>query len=118
MFFLIAIYGGENRMHASIKFFIYTFTGSLIALAGFIYVAWQFKESQFGTWSFSISDLTAFAANNLSLTEQTWVLFALLAGFAVKIPVFPLHTWLPLAHTEAPTAGSVILAGVDRKSVV
>ncbi len=111
MFFLIAIYGGKNRTHASIKFFIYTFAGSLFTLAGFVYVAWQFKESTHGGWSFAIHDLTIFAAT-LSPTEQGWILLALLAGFAVKIPVFPVHTWLPLAHTEAPTAGSVILAGV------
>jgi NADH-quinone oxidoreductase subunit M len=112
MFFLIAIYGGKNRAHASVKFFIYTFTGSLFTLAGFVYVAWQYQEiSLYGTWSFAIHDLANFAAS-MSATEQGWVLLALLAGFAVKIPVFPVHTWLPLAHTEAPTAGSVILAGV------
>jgi NADH-quinone oxidoreductase subunit M len=111
MFFLIAIYGGKNRAHASVKFFIYTFTGSLFTLAGFIYVAWQYQLSQYGTWSFAIHDLTQFAAT-MTPSEQAWILLALLAGFAVKIPVFPLHTWLPLAHTEAPTAGSVILAGV------
>jgi len=113
MFFLIAIYGGKNRAHASVKFFIYTFTGSLIALAGFIYVAWQAQDAS-GSWSFSIDTLTS-AANNLNSTQQAWVLLALLAGFAVKIPVFPVHTWLPLAHTEAPAAGSVILAGVMLK---
>jgi NADH-quinone oxidoreductase subunit M len=111
MFFLIAIYGGKNRSHASIKFFIYTFTGSLFTLAGFVYVAWKYKVASYGGWSFAIHDLTTFAAT-LSPTEQGWILLALLAGFAVKIPVFPVHTWLPLAHTEAPTAGSVILAGV------
>ena len=111
MFFLIAIYGGSNRAYASIKFFIYTFTGSLLALAGFIYVAWQ-AQIEYGSWSFSIDVLTSFAANNLNSTQQAWVLLALLSGFAVKIPVFPVHTWLPLAHTEAPTAGSVILAAV------
>ena len=112
MFFLIAIYGGKNRAHASIKFFIYTFTGSLFTLAGFLYVAWQYQESQHGVWSFAIHDLAQFASTSLSASEQGWILLALLAGFAVKIPVFPVHTWLPLAHTEAPTAGSVILAGV------
>jgi NADH-quinone oxidoreductase subunit M len=112
MFFLIAIYGGKNRAHASVKFFIYTFTGSLFTLAGFVYVAWQYQVSQYGVWSFAIHDLAQFASTSLSFNEQCWVLLALLAGFAVKIPVFPVHTWLPLAHTEAPTAGSVILAGV------
>jgi NADH-quinone oxidoreductase subunit M len=111
MFFLIAIYGGKNRAHASVKFFIYTFTGSLFTLAGFIYVAWQYQDSQNGVWSFAIHDLTQFAAT-MPPNEQGWILLALLAGFAVKIPVFPVHTWLPLAHTEAPTAGSVLLAGV------
>ncbi|MBT8485249.1 MAG: NADH-quinone oxidoreductase subunit M, partial [Phycisphaerae bacterium] len=76
-----------------------------------VYVAWQFRETQ-GSWSWDIPALTAFAATGLSPGQQGWVLFALLAGFAVKVPLFPVHTWLPLAHTEAPTAGSVILAGV------
>ena len=111
MFFLIAIYGGKNRAHASVKFFIYTFTGSLFTLAGFVYVAWKYQEAQNGVWSFAIYDLTNHAMT-MSPSQQGWLLLALLAGFAVKIPVFPVHTWLPLAHTEAPTAGSVILAGV------
>jgi len=112
MFFLIAIYGGKNRAHASVKFFIYTFAGSLFMLAGFVYVAWQNAQTGAGGWSFAIHDLAIYASTKLSATEQGWILLALLAGFAVKIPVFPVHTWLPLAHTEAPTAGSVILAGV------
>jgi NADH-quinone oxidoreductase subunit M len=111
LYFLIAIYGGENRGKACTKFFIYTFTGSLVALAGLLYVAWQYSVAA-GAWSFNIPALTAFAAAELNLHEQSLVMLALLAGFAVKIPLFPLHTWLPLAHTEAPTAGSVILAGV------
>ncbi len=111
MFFLIAIYGGENRAHASVKFFIYTFTGSLIGLVGLLYIAW--RHSVFaGDWSFDIAALTAFAASELTAQEQAWLLLALMVGFAVKIPLFPVHTWLPLAHTEAPTAGSVILAAV------
>ena len=111
MYFLIAIYGGSNRAVASTKFFIYTFTGSLITLAGLLYVAWQ-QAALAGSWSFDIATLTTFASTQLSPTQQGWILFALLAGFAVKVPLFPVHTWLPLAHTEAPTAGSVILAGV------
>ncbi len=110
MFFLIAIYGGSNRNHASIKFFIYTFTGSLMALAALLYVAWQFQVTT-GEWSFQIGELTGFASS-LSATEQAWILLGLMVGFAVKVPLFPVHTWLPLAHTEAPTAGSVILAAV------
>ena len=111
MFFLIAIYGSTDRARASYKFFIYTFTGSLIALAGLLYVAWQHAASHAYAWSFDIATLTAFASR-MSAHEQAWVLLALMAGFAVKVPLFPLHTWLPLAHTEAPTAGSVVLAAV------
>ncbi|MCA9291108.1 MAG: NADH-quinone oxidoreductase subunit M [Phycisphaerales bacterium] len=111
MFFMIAIWGGSNRDKACVKFFIYTFTGSLLALAGILYVVWQSAVAT-GAWSFDIAGLTTFASQSLSASEQGWVLAALLAGFAVKVPLFPVHTWLPLAHTEAPTAGSVILAGV------
>ena len=111
MYFLIAIWGSSNRARASTKFFLYTFTGSLIALAGLLYVAWQYAEAH-AAWSFDIAELTTFASGQLGQSEQAWVMFALLAGFAVKVPLFPLHTWLPLAHTEAPAAGSVILAGV------
>ena len=112
MYFLIAIYGGEGRARACVKFFLYTFTGSLLALVGFLYVAYSYAAAHGYTWSFDIGTLTAFAAAELSMVEQIWILVALFLGFAVKIPLFPLHTWLPLAHTEAPTAGSVILAGV------
>ncbi|MDG1837712.1 MAG: NADH-quinone oxidoreductase subunit M [Phycisphaerales bacterium] len=111
MYFLIAIYGSTNRAWASLKFFIYTFLGSLFALAGFLYVAWANAEHA-GAWSFAIPDLVHFASTGLTTGEQGWILLALMAGFAVKIPLFPVHTWLPLAHTEAPTAGSVLLAGV------
>jgi NADH-quinone oxidoreductase subunit M len=110
MFFLIAIWGSVNRARAAVKFFLFTFTGSMLALAGFLYVAWQHAAAE-GEWSFSMARLTEFAST-MSPGEQAWVMAALLAGFAVKVPLFPLHTWLPLAHTEAPTAGSVILAGL------
>ena len=121
MYFLIAIWGSSDRARACTKFFLFTFTGSLIALAGLLYVAWQYAlfNATFGpqgipqlAWTFDIATLTTFAATHLSPSEQGWVLLALLAGFAVKVPLFPVHTWLPLAHTEAPAAGSVILAGV------
>ncbi|MCZ6836910.1 MAG: NADH-quinone oxidoreductase subunit M, partial [Planctomycetota bacterium] len=110
MFFLIAIYGGANRAKACVKFFIFTFTGSVLTLAGLVYVAWRFNDAN-GQWTFDIASLVAFS-QSMSPKEQAWILGALLAGFAVKVPLFPVHTWLPLAHTEAPTAGSVILAGV------
>ena len=112
MYFLIAIWGSTNRVKACIKFFLFTFTGSLIALAGLLYIAWQNAVQSGGEWTFDIARLTTFAASGLSATEQAWVLLAMMAGFAVKVPLFPVHTWLPLAHTEAPTAGSVILAAV------
>ena len=112
MYFLIAIWGSTNRAKACIKFFLFTFTGSLIALAGLLYIAWQNAVQSGGEWTFDIARLTTFAASGLSATEQAWVLLAMMAGFAVKVPLFPVHTWLPLAHTEAPTAGSVILAAV------
>jgi len=112
MYFLIALYGGDNRARAAIKFFLYTFTGSLITLAGLLYVAWQYRAMTGSAWSFDIPTLTEFASTALSAEQQGWVLASLIAGFAVKVPLFPVHTWLPLAHTEAPTAGSVILAGV------
>ncbi|MCZ6446115.1 MAG: NADH-quinone oxidoreductase subunit M [Planctomycetota bacterium] len=111
MYFLIAIWGSEGRARACTKFFLYTFTGSLIALAGLLYIAWQYQIG-YGQWSFDIAALTVFAATELTASQQAWVLLALLAGFAVKVPLFPLHTWLPLAHTEAPTAASVVLASI------
>jgi NADH-quinone oxidoreductase subunit M len=118
MFVLISLFGSTNRKAAAVKFFLYTFTGSVIALAGLVYVAWfnatKIDTNQFvgsGSWTFSLDALMQ-AAQRLSLTEQSLVFGALMLGFAVKVPLFPVHTWLPLAHTEAPTAGSVILAGV------
>ncbi len=110
MFLLISQWGGSNRKRAGIKFFVYTFTGSILTLAGLVYVAWR-TSLVHGQWTFEIAALEEVAAR-LPLQQQAWVLAALLAGFAVKVPLFPVHTWLPLAHTEAPTAGSVILAGV------
>ena len=110
MFVLIRMFGSTNRVAASTKFFLYTFTGSIIALAGLVYVV-AFAADLNAEWSLDIGVLTA-AAAQMSPGQQAMVLGALLAGFAVKVPLFPVHTWLPLAHTEAPTAGSVILAGV------
>lgn len=125
MFILISLWGSTNRRRAAIKFFLYTFTGSVVALAGLVYVAWfnahldpmsidgglRGMHPELGRWSFDIGTLSV-AAREMSASQQAWVLMALMAGFAVKVPLFPVHTWLPLAHTEAPTAGSVILAGV------
>ncbi|WP_428940699.1 complex I subunit 4 family protein [Fontivita pretiosa] len=105
MFFIIGIWGGPERRYAAGKFFLFTFVGSVFTLAGAIYLGYRAN-------SFDILAVTRFAQSQLTATERWWILLAFLAGFAVKVPLFPVHTWLPLAHTEAPTAGSVILAGV------
>ena len=110
MYFLIAIYGGAERRAASVKFFLYTFFGSMLTLAGVIYIAAQHAAVK-GAWTFDLASLTAFASTEFSASQQFWVFILLMAGFAVKVPFFPVHTWLPLAHDQAPTAGSVILAG-------
>lgn len=112
MYVLISLYGSTNRKAAATKFFLYTFTGSLFTLAGLVWVAWKAVESgRSAGWTFDFATLAA-TAQALPLHQQGIVFVALLAGFAVKVPLFPFHTWLPLAHTEAPTAGSVVLAGV------
>jgi NADH-quinone oxidoreductase subunit M len=110
MFFIIGIWGGPERRYAAGKFFLFTFAGSVFTLAALVYLAMQAGGD--GKVSFSITRMVAYAQDHLSQTERFWVLLGILAGLAVKVPLFPVHTWLPLAHTEAPTAGSVILAGV------
>ncbi len=107
MFFLIGIWGGERRIYAAVKFFIYTAVGSLLMLVGIIALYYIF-----GTFDYTriLASMTA----GTVLTERTefWLFLAFAFAFCIKVPLFPLHTWLPDAHTEAPTAGSVILAGV------
>ncbi|MEL7473794.1 MAG: proton-conducting transporter membrane subunit, partial [Planctomycetota bacterium] len=102
MYVLISLFGSTNRKKAATRFFLYTFTGSIIALAGLMYVVWfnayglaPDRVDGAGAWTFDIGVLTESAAY-MSATEQGWVLLALLAGFAVKVPLFPVHTWLPL----------------------
>jgi NADH-quinone oxidoreductase subunit M len=107
LFFLIGIWGGPERRYAASKFFIFTFVGSVLTFAGIVYLA--IRGAAGGIVDF---DLVRLSSLNLSLTEQVWLFVAFFAGFAIKVPFFPLHTWLPLAHTEAPTAGSVLLAGI------
>lgn len=109
MFFLIAIWGGENRRYASIKFFIYTFTASVIMLVGFM--ALYFET---GAETFSMIEI-AKQNGDFSRDFQIWIFAALFIGFAVKVPSVPWHTWLPDAHVQAPTAGSILLAGVMLK---
>jgi NADH-quinone oxidoreductase subunit M len=110
MFFIIGIWGGPERRYAAGKFFLFTFAGSVFTLAAVIYVA--MRAGPGGSVSFAIDDIVNYAQTRLGSAERFWVALGLLAGFAIKVPLFPVHTWLPLAHTEAPTAGSVILAGV------
>jgi NADH-quinone oxidoreductase subunit M len=108
MYFIIAIWGGQRRSYAAIKFMIYTLMGSVLMLLGILTMYFQHYQ-QFQTYSFDIADLMRV---QLSSTAQWWVFWAFFVGFAVKVPMFPFHTWLPDAHTEAPTAGSVVLASV------
>jgi NADH-quinone oxidoreductase subunit M len=114
LYLLIGIWGSEERRYAAIKFFLYTLAGSLLTFLGLVtIVLWVFFVSSPPQLTFSIPALTdELTAHPLDPTLQRWVFLALFAGFAIKVPLFPLHTWLPLAHVQAPTAGSVILAGV------
>jgi len=105
MFLIIGIWGGPNRIVATIKFFLFTFFGSVFMLIALI---WLYLESG----SFAIAELHALP---LSLNAQIWIFLALLLAFAVKVPMWPVHTWLPDAHVEAPTGGSVVLAAVMLK---
>ncbi len=112
LFFLIGIWGGPQRRYAAVKFFLYTFVGSLVTLIGLVALVLTAWSAGVETPS-SISTLASwFAANPLPSQWQVTLFLAIAVGFMVKVPVFPLHTWLPLAHVEAPTAGSVLLAGV------
>jgi NADH-quinone oxidoreductase subunit M len=104
MYLLIGIWGSENRLYATVKFFIYTFVASVLMLVAIIYVS----AHAGGTFDY----VEARQALQVSASAQRWLFLAFAVAFAVKVPMFPLHTWLPDAHTEAPTAGSVILAGV------
>jgi NADH-quinone oxidoreductase subunit M len=111
MYFLIGIWGSANRLYSAIKFFLYTLVGSVIMLLGILalYFAFHNDPANLGAYSFDVTRYQkyAFAAN-----LQWWVFLAFFLGFAIKVPMFPFHTWLPDAHTDAPTAGSVILAAV------
>ena len=105
MFLIIGLWGGPDRVYATIKFFLYTFLGSVLMLVAFIYLYYQ-------AGSF---DILAWHGVKLGLTTQILIFFAFLAAFAVKVPMWPVHTWLPDAHVEAPTGGSVILAAIMLK---
>lgn len=103
MFLLIGVWGGQNRVYAAIKFFLYTLVGSVLMLVGIVVLYFAGGRTL---------DILALSNLQLPFQLQVWLFLAFFAAFAVKVPMFPVHTWLPDAHTEAPTAGSVILAGV------
>jgi len=108
MYFLIGIWGSSNRLYSAIKFFLYTLVGSVVMLLG-ILALYFYNYNLTGVHTF---DVTVFQKLSVPFNMQWWVFLAFFLGFAIKVPMFPFHTWLPDAHTDAPTAGSVILAAV------
>lgn len=114
LFVMIGVWGSEERRHAAIKFFLFTMAGSVLTFLSLIaIVLWDSYHSPGGQMTFSIAQLTAnLNARPMDPAVQLAVFLGLFAGFAIKVPLVPLHTWLPLAHVQAPTAGSVLLAGV------
>src|SRR5436309_4263744 len=114
MYFLIGVWGGERRIYAAIKFVLYTMLGSVLMLVAIIALYFMHGDAT-GTFTFSYPQIQSAIASGrmvLAPTIQLWLFLAFFLAFAVKDPLFPLHTWLPDAHVEAPTAGSVLLAGV------
>ncbi len=109
MYLLIGIWGGERKIYAAVKFFLFTMAGSLLMLVAILWMAWTFQGLNGGVWSFAYEDLLRLG---LPLQQQLWLFAAFALTFAIKVPMFPFHTWLPDAHVEAPTGGSVILAGI------
>jgi NADH-quinone oxidoreductase subunit M len=108
MYFLIGVWGGPRKLYAAIKFFLYTLAGSVLMLVGILAI-YFYQHAISGIYSF---DILGFQTLGFPTELQRWVFLAFFVGFAIKVPMFPFHTWLPDAHVEAPTAGSVILAGV------
>lgn len=115
MYFLIGVWGGERRIYAAVKFVIYTVVGSLVMLAGIIALYYIHGSATLGNYTFDIAAITNDVRTHafvLDPTTQSWLFWAFALAFLIKVPLFPFHTWLPDAHVEAPTAGSVVLAGV------
>ena len=108
MLYIIGAWGGPLRIYASVKFFLYTFAGSLVMLVGMLFMAYFYYQAT-GQWSFALLDWYRLI---LPETFQLWLFVAFFFGFAIKVPMFPFHTWLPYAHGQAPTIGSVILAAI------
>jgi len=111
LFLIVAVWGGSERRVASIKLWVYSFVGSVVSLVGFIYLAAGNASAHGGQMTFAIDALSQYGAS-LPASTQWWLFLAIMGGFAVKVPFVPVHSWLPLAHGEAPTAGSVVLAGI------
>ena len=109
MYFIIGIWGGKRKIYATLKFVLYTVVGSLLMLVAIMFIVWRHFE-QTGDVSFLLSRLVN--GTTFTLTEEVWLFAAFALAFGIKVPIFPLHTWLPDAHVEAPTGGSVVLAGV------
>ncbi|RMH80245.1 MAG: NADH-quinone oxidoreductase subunit M, partial [Actinomyces sp.] len=114
MFFMIAVWGGEDRRYASLKFFLFTLFGSALMLLSFLALFFLSKDPASGELlhTFDMRALSDVAGAGLVHSTQLWIFAGLLIGFGVKVPMFPFHTWLPDAHTQAPTQGSVILAAI------
>ncbi len=108
MYFLIGVWGGTRRIYAALKFVVYTMAGSLLMLVAIIYLATRHAQTDQAL----TFDLLQLYGLHLPMEQQMWLFLAFALSFAIKVPLFPFHTWLPDAHVEAPTAGSVILAGV------
>src|SRR5438552_12794594 len=108
MYFVIGIWGSDPRLYSAIKFFLYPLVGSVSTLLGILALYFSYHTAT-GMYTF---DITRFQGQNFPANLQWWVFLAFFLGFAIKVPMFPFHTWLPDAHTDAPTAGSVILAAV------
>lgn len=115
MYFLIGIWGGKGRIHATVKFFVYTLVGSLIMLVGLIYVGYNAGALMEGVNFTTDWRFLSGAEYQVGLVEQTYLFLSFALAFSIKVPLFPFHTWLPYAHTEAPTAGSVVLAAIMLK---
>ena len=111
MYFIIGIWGGRRRLYSALKFFLFTLVGGVVMLLGILAI-YFYGHAVTGVYTF---DITKFQELSMPPGMQTWVFLALFCGFAVKVPMFPLHTWLPDAHTDAPTAGSVVLAAIMLK---
>ena len=115
MYFMIGVWGGENRRYAAIKFFLYTLFGSALMLVGFLAMYFLADGTLVGldaARTFDMRALSGGATAAIARTSQLWIFAGMFLGFGIKVPIFPFHTWLPDAHTEAPTVGSVILAAV------